>query len=234
MTSTQATEIQKSNPPARFADLSSIARVWTSAFFDDEIIGEIMHPHRKKYPEDVYWFLLRGIRERFWDYRHRFIVVTLNDEFGQQDRIVGAAEWRRLGNGGKKMELWSLDPRNLLSPLLKMYHSITLAVFPNRAADPSRVSFLDNAVAKSEQYWTGHRTECYDLHVCGVHPSFQGKGVGRLLAGWGVIEAKKEEDDVVASVLCGEKNRGFYGKCGLEIQAEGSLGEGGGIALFTK
>jgi len=96
---------------ARLLDLPSIARVWHAAFFDDEIIGDVMHPHRQQYPEDVYWFLLRGIRERFWDWRHQFMVVTviLNDDRGE--RVVGAADWRRLGKGGEKMELASVDPR---------------------------------------------------------------------------------------------------------------------------
>ncbi|KAH7064014.1 acyl-CoA N-acyltransferase [Paraphoma chrysanthemicola] len=214
--------------PARLTDLSSIAAVWAAAFFDDEIIGEIMHPHRNEHPDDVYWFLLRGIRERFWDWRHQFMVIT------DGGKVVGAADWRRLGKGGETRELWRADPRNLISPALKTYHSLSLTIFPNRAADPSRSAFLDTAVAKSEKYWTGERTECWDLHVCGVHPDYQGKGVGRLLAEWGVQEAKKEGDNVVASVLCGEKNRGFYGKAGLGVQVGGTQGKGGGIALFTR
>jgi GNAT superfamily N-acetyltransferase len=117
---------------------------------------------------------------------------------------------------------------------LKTYHNLTLEIWPNRAADPSRSAFLDTAVANSERYWTGDRAECWDLHVCGVDPKFQGKGVGKLLAQWGVNEAKKEGEDVVASVLCGEKNRGFYGKAGLEIQVGGSGGKGGGIVLFSR
>jgi len=91
--------------PARLSDLSAIATVWTAAFFDDEIIGVIMHPHRKEYPDDVYWFLLRGIRERFWDWRHRFLVVT------DDEKVVGAADWRRLGRGGEGMGLGRTDPR---------------------------------------------------------------------------------------------------------------------------
>jgi hypothetical protein len=94
---------------AHISDLPSIARIWTSAFFDDEIIGHIMHPHRNQYPDDVYWFLLRGIRERFWDWRHQFMVVTVQEGFSE--RVVGAADWRRLGKGGEKMELWTGDPR---------------------------------------------------------------------------------------------------------------------------
>ncbi|KAH6857450.1 acyl-CoA N-acyltransferase [Alternaria rosae] len=214
--------------PARFSDLSSIATVWAAAFFDDEIIGEMMHPHRHEYPDDVYWFLLRGVRERFWDWRHQFIVVT------DDGKIVGAADWRRLGRGGEEMELGRVDPRNLIAPLVKTYHSMSLALFPNRAADPTRASFLDTAVASSEKYWAGHRTECWDLHVCGVHPDYQGKGAGKLLAQWGVREAQQEAGDVVASVLCGEKNRGFYTKAGMGVQVSETKGDGGGIALFTR
>jgi hypothetical protein len=65
----------------------------------------MMHPHRKDYPDDVYWFLLRGVRERFWDWRHQFVVVT-NDE-----KVVGAADWRRLGKGGEGKDLGRADPR---------------------------------------------------------------------------------------------------------------------------
>jgi adenosine deaminase len=102
---------------ARFSDLSAIASVWTDAFFDDELIGDIMHPHRKQYPQDIYWFLLRGVRERFWDWRHQFVVVTVKD--GNSERIVGAADWRRLGNGGKPRELPMVDPSEW-NPMLEM------------------------------------------------------------------------------------------------------------------
>ena len=64
-----------------------------------------------------------------------------------------------------------------------------------------------------------------------MDPEFQGKGVGKLLATWGVKEAEKEGDIVCASVLCGEKNRGFYGKARLVTQIGGS---GEGIVLFTR
>lgn len=132
------------------------------------------------------------------------------------------------------IELMMILTGNLVAPLLKTYHSLSLKIWPNRAADPSRSAFLDTAVANSEKYWVGDRAACWDLHVCGVDPEFQGKGVGKLLAQWGVQEAKKEGDSIVASVLCGEKNRGFYGKAGMGVQVGGSGGEGGGIALFTR
>ncbi|KAL1612385.1 hypothetical protein SLS60_000611 [Paraconiothyrium brasiliense] len=214
---------------AQLSDLPAMARVWHAAFFDDEIIGELMHPNRKEHPEDVYWFLLRGLRERFWDWRHQFVLVTVQED--GKEKIAGAADWRRLGEGGRRRELANVDPRNLISPALNVYHSLSLRLFPNRAADPKNAEWLTAAVANSEKYWTGDRAECWDLHVCGVHPDFQGKGVGKLLVQWGVEQAKSEGDNVVASVLCGEKNRGFYGKGGLTVQVGGSEN---GIALFTK
>ncbi|XPS72514.1 hypothetical protein M3J09_004679 [Ascochyta lentis] len=218
---------------ACFSDLTSIARIWHKAFFDDEIIGDIMHPYRQRYPEDVYWFLLRGMRERFWDWRHQFYVVVTQDEhIGEV--VVGAADWRRLGEGGAARELSMMDPRNLIGPIIHIYQALSLRIFPNRAADTSRSSFLDSAIANSEKYWTGDRAECWDLHVCGVHPDYQGKGIGKLLAQWGVQEAEKEGSGTCASVLCGEKNRGFYSKAGLTVQVGGRKGEGGGIALFNR
>lgn len=217
---------------ARISDVTAIAQLWYRAFFDDEIIGDIMHPYRREYPEHVYWFLLRGVRERYWDWRHQFMVVTITDD--NTEHVVGAADWRRLGEGGANRELLRLDPRNLIAPTIRLYQNAVENIFPNRAADPSRASFLDAAVAASEVYWTGHRTECWDLHVCGVDPDYQGKGVGKMLAQWGVHKAEKESHGTCASVLCGEKNRGFYGKAGLTIQVGGNGGEGGGIALFTK
>ncbi|KAF2188385.1 hypothetical protein K469DRAFT_737677 [Zopfia rhizophila CBS 207.26] len=217
--------------PARLSDLPSIARCWYNAFFDDEVIGDIMHPHRKRFPEDVYWFLLRGIRERFWDWRHQFVVVTVREE--GRERIVGSADWRRIGDGGKERELWWGDPRTLICPTLSLYHRLSLYIFPNRAADPGRSSFLTSAVASSQKHWTGDRAECWDLYTCGVHPDFQGKGVGKILVDWGLQIGDNE--GVCASVICGEKNRGFYGKSGLveDVWEQGKgRSDGSGIMLF--
>lgn len=98
---------------ARLDDLAAIAKVWTAAFFDDQVIGELMHPKRKQYPQDLYYFLLRGIREDFWDWRHQLLVVTvkISDEQGVLKEVVaGAADWRRLGDGGATRDLKWFDP----------------------------------------------------------------------------------------------------------------------------
>jgi GNAT superfamily N-acetyltransferase len=89
------------------------------------------------------------------------------------------------------------------------------------------LSFLDSAVENAGKYWTGKHAECWDLYVCGVHPDFQRKGIGKTLVEWGTKKA--DEERVSASVLCGEKNRGFYSRYGLsELVGSGN----DGIALF--
>jgi hypothetical protein len=90
---------------ATVSDITAIARCWYHAFFEDVVIGQIMHPRRKEYPEDVYYFLLRGVRERYFDWTHQFIVATVDGE------VIAAADWRRVGNGNDRMRLGELDPR---------------------------------------------------------------------------------------------------------------------------
>ena len=107
-----------------------------------------------------------------------------------------------------------------------------LQLFPNRAADPARASILNTAVANAASYWTNEHAECWDLYVCGVHPDFQGKGIGKMLVAWGIGMADQQLTS--ASVLCGEKNRGFYNRGGLteDMGALKGGSGGGGIALF--
>ena len=70
---------------------------------------------------------------------------------------------------------------SLIAPSISLYHKAMLQIFPNRAADPSRASILNTAVANAASYWTGEHADCWDLYVCGVHPDYQGKGIGRAL-----------------------------------------------------
>lgn len=93
---------------ATVSDIPAIARCWYHAFFDDVVIGQIMHPYRKEHPEDVYYFLLRGVREGYFDWSHQYIVATVDGE------VIAAADWSRIGSGDEKMRLGGLDPRELM------------------------------------------------------------------------------------------------------------------------
>lgn len=100
---------------ARYSELPEIASVMAKAFWDDNLFGEYIHPHRNEYPDDFDLYWLRRARVNFWDYRFKWLVAVSKNDDGKEV-IVGAAQWSRLGEGGRKLECWRLDPRMLNQP----------------------------------------------------------------------------------------------------------------------
>jgi hypothetical protein len=96
---------------AQYADLPAIGRVMGQAFFDDSLFGEIIHPHRQRYPEDVNLYWLRRAYADYWNYRWRWLVAVVKEPATGKDVVVGVAAWERLGSGGETMECASYDPR---------------------------------------------------------------------------------------------------------------------------
>lgn len=97
---------------ARFSELPAVARILSLAFWDDQIFGELIHPKRAQYPldSDLYW--LRDARTNFWDHRYKFVVAVMPDATSPRgEKIIGIAEWERLGNGPKAMQRSRFDPR---------------------------------------------------------------------------------------------------------------------------
>jgi hypothetical protein len=95
---------------ARYNELAEIAHVMAQAFWEDNLFGDLIHPHRKMYPNDVDLYWLRRARVNFWDYRWKWLVAVSKDESGRET-IAGIAQWARLGDGGRKLECSYLDPR---------------------------------------------------------------------------------------------------------------------------
>lgn len=84
---------------------------------------------------------------------------------------------------------------------------------------------MERAMPFTAGMWSGERAESWLLEVLGVHPDYQGKGVGRLLVQWGL--ARADADGICASVIVAWKKDDFYHKAGFEIQdGNATLGEG--------
>lgn len=98
---------------ARYSELPRVAHVLAQAFWEDNLFGQLIHPHRNEYPDDVDLYWLRRARVNFWDNRRRWLVATDKDKNGKE-LIIGVAQWERLGEGGKKLERWYLDPRKYI------------------------------------------------------------------------------------------------------------------------
>jgi hypothetical protein len=103
--------------PARYSDHNTLATLCSAAFFDEDLFGRTMHPHRNEFPDDVALYWLQHIRTSWCDWRNRAIVAVTHDQKTGQETIVGLAIWQRQGEGGKKMALSSVDPRESLSYL---------------------------------------------------------------------------------------------------------------------
>lgn len=98
---------------ARYSELPRISHVLARAFWDDNLNGDLIHPRRNEYPDDVELYWLRRGRVNYWDYTWKWLVAVSHDEKGSET-IVGIAQWARLGEGGKKMRCAWYDPRKLL------------------------------------------------------------------------------------------------------------------------
>ncbi|ORY59963.1 acyl-CoA N-acyltransferase [Pseudomassariella vexata] len=212
---------------ASYSELPEIAHVMALAFFDDNLFGDIVHPHRNQFPNDVDLYWLRRARVNFWDYRWRWVVAVDRDKNGKEV-IVGIAQWERLGDGGKKMECWWFDPRNLLKPLSCTAMGLHTLIWPNRASDPIDEDIVERAYPCFGDVWSGERAESWYLEYLALHPDFQGKGLGRMLVKWGLDRA--EEEGICASVASTRGKDRFYQKVGFEEQY-GNAGEGEGNPL---
>lgn len=102
---------------ATFGELPAVARLLSEAFWDDALCGRRIHPHREAYPADVDLYWLRRARVHFWDRRWRWIVAVEKEDKseggggGGKEVIAGIAQWSRIGEGGRALELWWFDPR---------------------------------------------------------------------------------------------------------------------------
>ncbi|KAL7785742.1 hypothetical protein V8C43DRAFT_290872 [Trichoderma afarasin] len=213
---------------ARYSELPEIARVMAKAFWEDNLFGQLIHPHRNQYPDDVHLYWLRRARVNFWDRRWRWLVAVNKDETGREV-ITGIAQWARLGDGGKKLERSYLDPRNLLKPLSSIAMTIHAWLWPSRASDAVQENIVERSYPYFDAIWSGKRAESWYLEGLAVRPDFQGQNIGRELTQWGLKQA--EAEGVCASVVSALGKDGFYMKCGFEEQhGNATHGEGNPLA----
>ncbi|KAH7030600.1 acyl-CoA N-acyltransferase [Microdochium trichocladiopsis] len=202
---------------ARYGELPAVAHVYALAFWDDHIFGHLIHPKRDQFPldSDLYW--LRRARVNYWDYRYKWLVAVVPDEKAAGgEKVVGVAQWERIGDGGKALECAWWDPRNLLKPASALAMSVHEKIWPNRAADPDKEYVIESAMPFLHDVWVGERGESWYLAFLGVDPDYQGKGIGKVLTRWGLDRAEK--DGVVASVISALGKNGFYYRCGFDEQ----------------
>lgn len=202
--------------PAVPKDEPFMAAICARAFFNDDLFGRVIHPHRATYPDDTQIFWHEWLRQDWSSPRSKvFVAVKVDDD--QQERIAGIAIWQRQGDdaGAQRAMMDFADPGPW--PALKTTH--------NRALDPSKKTILQDSEPYMKHHWAGSRATNWYLSLCCVDPEFQQRGCGRLLTSWGLERAR--EEGIRASVIASDGSSGFYLKCGFdEIVGNASRGEG--------
>ncbi|CAL8584128.1 hypothetical protein XPA_009733 [Xanthoria parietina] len=173
---------------AQRRDLPRIASTYAAAFWDEEVMGKLMHPYRQEHPQDFLRYWKHEVAEWYWSYSHQIMVSyeTKPTRDGDEEQVLtGVADWIRHGEGWER--LWGIwawwDPRSVV-------HGLT------------------------SHFWSGPRSSGWYLNFLAVHPDFQKRGYGSRLAEWGVERARKE--NVTASVISGVGRDPFYRRCGFD------------------
>ncbi|KAL9012021.1 MAG: hypothetical protein Q9173_003183 [Seirophora scorigena] len=89
--------------------------LYAAAFYDEDVMGVLMHPHRGDYPQDYQRYWRDKVEEWYWDYSHqRLVTYTIKQtDKGEEETVTGLGDWLRHGHGWQRhWELWpSWDPR---------------------------------------------------------------------------------------------------------------------------
>lgn len=97
---------------ARAHDLAAISTVFATAFYEEEMMGVFMHPHRHQYPQDYHRYWANKVTEWYWDYSHQ-LVITYTLSSAGEEIVTGVGDWIRHGKGCERYwGLWgNWDPR---------------------------------------------------------------------------------------------------------------------------
>lgn len=202
--------------PATYADLLPASIVMASAFKDEVLFGQALHPHREQYPDDMYLYFLRLLRLAYYSSPDEHIILSTTND----DTIIGVANWTRKRAVKRKGSLYC----QAMAKAMASYNAAEALVYPNRAADPSMADVLERMDPFTKHYWTGSRAESWYLNLLGVDPAHGGKGAGRELVQWGFSRAR--EEGVGCSVIAALGREKFYERCGYDVTVgkAGALG----------
>lgn len=141
--------------PLRIAqrrDLPNIASTYAAAFWDEQVMGKLMHPYRQEHPQDFLRYWRYEVAEWYWSYSHQIMVSyeTKQTSGGDEEQLLtGVADWIRHGEGWERVwGIWAWwDPRKLFSPqrplLAKSILTPKRKPFPAACCTPkSRFPFL--------------------------------------------------------------------------------------------
>jgi GNAT superfamily N-acetyltransferase len=201
---------------ATWKDLIPASKVLAKAFAKSGLFSIYMHPYQDQYPDDPYLYWLHDLRADYFAGPDHRIIVTFKDE--TDTRITGAAVWIR-----KRSKPQSPGIHNeVMTKAMHAYNYLESFIYPNRAAEPSRLDFLDRTEPYSHHHWTGTRADSWYLSRIGVDPTAEKRGYGRQMVKYGFDLAK--EEGIGCSVIAAPGKESFYHACGFDVDV-GTTGD---------
>lgn len=114
-----------------------------------------------------------------------------------------------------------------------LFNALSSLIWPIRSVNPTAIRSFEQAAPYYEHHWSGSRSNGWELESLAVYPDCQGHGYGKILAIWGLDQAREEQ--VPASVVSAKGKENFYLKCGFENPGiVGNICEGEGNPLDGK
>ncbi|KAF6812403.1 GNAT family protein [Colletotrichum musicola] len=207
--------------PVTAADVPGVVDVGDAAFIDSELNAWV-YPHRRAFPESRRARVLLAIRTAFAKPGvHGVVCVADSDDPADWPRgqIIGYASWERHGpasdpvvakyrehNTGvfKAVERTLLGLQSRYVDYFRLDQTVdreAKAVFEKESAE------YPNPFASVPGHWS--------LVVLGVHPDWQGKGVGKKIMQWGLERAAAE--DVPITLFASPAGHPFYKRLGFDV-----------------
>jgi hypothetical protein len=214
--------------PIRFAtwpDLLPASKLLAEAFHDDYLFGQFVHPRRNEFPNDVYLYWLRFLREVYYTEPGEYLVVSykeVNDRpEPEQQTITGIAHWIRNYSKPPSVSLMS----SLRLKATENYNKLEDLYWPNRAFDKDHDAIIPLGNPFFMHHWSGSREDSWHLSLLGVSPASGKQGYGRALVRWGFERSLQES--VSCSVISVPGQERFYRVCGFDKVVGTTNDEGG-------
>lgn len=140
--------------PAQRADLTPAAKVCAKAFFDTELFGEVIHPYRHQYPDDMHLYWLKNFRSGLKRRDNHILVATVSEPEESQPTVVGVAQWiRRRAQPNSQDQPSSSASSSEQNGAVEEQEEEELP--PNRAADPAKLDVLQRVGPFVDHKWSG-------------------------------------------------------------------------------
>lgn len=138
---------------AQRSDLTPAAKVCAKAFFDTELFGEVIHPYRHQYPDDMHLYWLKNFRSGLNRKDNYILVATVSEPEESQPKIVGVAQWIR-----RRTRESNEDQSSSTSSEQNKAEEEQEELPPNRAADPAKLNVLQRVGPFVDHKWSGTQT----------------------------------------------------------------------------